>query len=118
MNYGQTKKDLDISAPNKKQNFKTYLFAAYKKIVGNDQNRIGTVEIEDLRREVALTMFQKHNAILTEMQFDRLLSELSKTGDDYVITLGRSMGADEKLYHYQGKYYQSIFIRFLTKDEV
>jgi hypothetical protein len=116
-NYESIKKDLDVTAPEKTTNFKPYLFVCYKKIVF-DQKGIGTISIEDLRRAVAVTMYQKDRTILTERQFDQLLSELPKMGGDYVITLGRSMGADEKLYYYQGKYYQSLFIRTLTKEEV
>lgn len=115
--YEQTKKDLEIAAPAKSEHFKDFLFVSYKKLVF-EQKGIGTVEIEDLRREIAISMYNKQKAILTERQFDRLLSELPKMDADYVITLGRSMGADEKLYFYQGKYYQTLFIRSLANEEV
>ena len=78
------------------------------------QKGIRTVEMEELRRGIAIRMFEKHNMVFTESQFDILLSELPKSSVDYVITFGRSMGADEKLLYFQGKYYQSIFIRFMT----
>lgn len=115
MHFEQSKKDLDITVPEKKDTFSSLLIASYKKIVNREQEGVGTVEIEDLRRELAITTFQNNKLILTENQFDKLLSEQPKTTTDYVITLGRSMGADEKLYYYQGKYYQTIFVRFLAK---
>lgn len=112
----KTEEDLDTSIKEKKEHFQSILFNSYKKAVFV-QKGIGTVELDDLRRETSLAMYKKHKVILTERQFDNLLSDLPKTSDHYVITLGRSMGADEKLYLFQGKYYQTMFVRFLNKEE-
>ncbi|MBI2757999.1 MAG: hypothetical protein HYX49_04905 [Chloroflexi bacterium] len=116
-NLQRTKKDLDITALYKRENFQSLLFTSYKKIVF-EQKGMSTVEIDNLRKETSVSMYEKHKVLLTERQFDGLLSELPKVSNKYVMTLGRSMGADEKLYFYQGKYYQTLFIRFLTAEEV
>jgi hypothetical protein len=108
--FSQAKQDLDYQIAEKKENFKTFLFSGYKKIVFEQQG-MGTVEIENLRTEVALSFHKKLNVILTEKQFDALLSDLPKTSDNHIISLGRSMGADEKLFFFQGKYYQTLLIR-------
>jgi len=117
INIERTKGDLDITAHVKSSTFQPILFISYRKIVF-EQKGIRTVEIDNLRRETSERMYTKYKEVLTERQFDGLLSELPKASDNYVITLGRSMGADEKLYFYQGKYYQTLFIRFLIPEEV
>jgi hypothetical protein len=117
INLEKTNRDLDITVQDKSKNFQSVLFTSYKKIVF-EQKGVGTVELDNLRQETSERMYNKYKVVLTEKQFDRLLSELPKVSDKYVITLGRSMGADEKLYYYQGKYYQTLFIRFLTSEEV
>ncbi|MDP1713611.1 MAG: hypothetical protein Q8L41_02605 [Anaerolineales bacterium] len=117
MNLERTNGDLDITAHDKSRNFQSLLFASYRKIVF-EQKGIGTVELDNLRQETSVQLYKKYKVVLTERQFNKLLSELPKASDKYVIALGRSMGADEKLYFYQGKYYQTLFIRFLTPEEV
>lgn len=114
-NYYRAMVDINHNIQEKKENFKSILLKSYKKIV-HSQTGLGTVEIEALREATALSFYSKYNLLVTEKQFDALLSSMPKTTDDYVITLGRSMGADEKLFVYQGKYYQTIFVRDLTSS--
>lgn len=111
-NYIKSLKDLD-PGKDKKENFDQHLIKAYKKIVFS-QNGLGTVEIENLRESVSFILYNKYDEVLTERQFDILLTEFPKSTSEYVVTLGRSMGADEKLFKYQGKYYQTLFVRFLN----
>jgi hypothetical protein len=106
------KTDLNPYSREKSDRFKSILFSNYKKIVFK-QGGIGTIEIEELRKEMALSMSKELNILLTEKQFDVLLSEFPKMTEEYTITFGRSMGADEKLFVYQGKYYQTLLVRFL-----
>ena len=99
-------------ADYKKKNslFKKLLFLSYKKLVQREKGK-QSHPIEDLRAEMALTILSEHKQILTEKQFDELLARFPKTSPDYLVSFGRPMGADEKLFHYDGKYYQTIAIR-------
>lgn len=101
----------DTDASDKLEYFRENFFAAYKKTVV-EQKGIKTVEIEYLRKEVAIRAYDQYRLLVTEKQFDVLLGRLPKTSDQYTITFGRSMGAEEKLFFFQGKYYQTVSVRF------
>ena len=77
-----------------------------------EQKGVRTVEIENLRKELAISAYKQSNFLITENQFDALLEQIPKTTDKYTITFGRSIGADEKLFSYQGKFFQTVFLRF------
>jgi hypothetical protein len=112
------RRTLADSAPNKqpkKQLFVDNFLLLYKKIV-HDQNGITTVEIESLRKSLALCIFYLSDELLTEMQFDNLLIDFPKSTREYLITFGRSMGAEEKLFSYQGRYYQTLLVRFVSQQ--
>lgn len=107
----QTRNDVDANTSEKRESFEKNLFKAYRRIVF-EQLGIKTVEIEHLRRELAVRAYEQSHLLITEKQFDVLLKGLPKASDEYTIAFGRSMGADEKLFFFQGKYYQTVSIRF------
>lgn len=71
------------------------------------------VDIADLRESVALR-FLDDGVILTEDQFDDLLSELPFATEKYIISFGSSMGAG-KLFEHEGRYYRTLVIRMLKE---
>lgn len=107
----QTRNDIDVDTSEKRESFSPSFFKAYRKIVV-EQSGIKTVEIERLRKELAVRAYRQSHLLITEKQFDVLLKGLPKASDEYTIAFGRSMGADEKLFFFQGKYYQTVSIRF------
>lgn len=60
--------------------------------------------------------YARHNLIVTEEQFDELLRGVKFATDDYIISLGRAMGAEEKLFKHEDNYYRTVSIRFLNKE--
>ena len=106
-----TRNDTNPYQQDKGETFRDLFFRCYKRIVV-EQGGINTVEIELLRKELALRAYQQKRLLITEKQFDELLERLPKTTNEYTITFGRSMGADEKLFHFKNQFFQTIFIRF------
>ena len=74
------------------------------------------MDIVDLREYVALSFYRKENKILTESQFDNKLALLPLVTNDYVISLGHPMGAEEKLFAYKGDYYRTLSITLFDKE--
>ena len=107
-----TQMKIDLSTKNKERYFKNIFFDTYNKLLRKQEN-VPIVDIEDLRREAAGELYQRRNLILTESQFDFLLRRISFITKKYMISLGRSMGADEKLFEYKDNYYRTVSIRFL-----
>jgi hypothetical protein len=105
--------DLDLST--KKTEFEKIFFEAYKSIFKKQEN-IPIVDIPDIRAEVASVFYDKHNLVVTENQFDELLRSIKFATDNYIVSLGRAMGAEEKLLVYEGSYYRTISVRFLNKE--
>lgn len=101
----------DSNSLKKKKLFKELLFISYQGLVSHAKG-IRSHGIDDLRAEVALNLLNKYDVVLTDKQFDELLLRFPKTTSKYLISFGRPMGADEKLFLYDGKYYQTISIRF------
>ncbi len=97
----------------KARSFKKLFITSYQQLVARTRG-MQSHPIENLRELMALTMLSKHKQILTERQFDALLAEFPKTTPEYLISFGRPMAADEKLFFYNGKYYQTISIRFFS----
>lgn len=108
-----TRNDTNPYEQDKGETFRELFFRCYKRIV-SEQGGINTVEIELLRKELALRAYHQKRLLITEKQFDELLERLPKTTSEYTITFGRSMGADEKLFHFQNQFFQTIFIRFYS----
>jgi len=110
----QVEKDLDINT--KKDEFEKVFFEAYKSIL-KKQGNIPIIDIPDIRTEVVTAFYARHNLIVTEEQFDELLRGVKFATDDYIISLGRAMGAEEKLFKHEDNYYRTVSIRFLNKEE-
>jgi len=113
MHLAQTRNDIDASVPKKRKGFDENFLKVYKRIVV-EQNGIRTVEVEHLRKDLATRVYGQSRLLITEKQFDALLKEFPKISDQYTITFGHSMGADEKLFFFQGQYYQTVSIRFYS----
>lgn len=106
-NLTQAKSDLN---PGKKEKFfKEYLFKCYSSFLA--PYSAGIVDIADLRTEVALQIYLEKREILTEIQFDNLLRKLPIVTDEYIISLGQPMGAEEKLFKYGENYYRTMSIK-------
>lgn len=112
-NLAQAKSDLDFK--KKKGFFKEYFFKSYSILASRSA---GIVDITDLRSEVALQIYLEKREILTETQFDNLLRELPIITNEYIISLGRPMGAEEKLFKYGEDYYKTLSIKKFRKKEV
>ena len=103
--------DVNPLSPTKAEAFEDLVIGEYRKLVSG-QKGVKTLEIEELRRAVVTQAYRRGRAIITEKQFDTLLSRLPPDTSSYTIGFGRSMGADEKLFYHKGKYFQTITIRF------
>jgi hypothetical protein len=111
---GRARQDLDPKLGGKARRFVPSLLRAYKRLV-HQQAGNRDIEINSIRTQVAVDMYQELGALFTEHQFDILLSETPKTTRQYSLSFGRSMGAEEKLFTFNGKYYQTISIRDLRQ---
>lgn len=109
----QVEKDLDIST--KKDKFEKIFFEAYRSIFKKQEN-IPIVDMPDIRTAVAIAFYTRHNLIITEKQFDEMLRGVKFATDEYIISLGRAMGAEEKIFKHENNYYRTISIRFLNKE--
>ena len=109
-NYEQAEKELNVKS--KHRSFRKILLEEYKSTPLYET--AGIVDIPLLRQRVAVKYFDK-NMILTESQFDELLGKLPLVTEDYVISLGQPMGAEEKLFHYRGNYYRTLSITFFEE---
>lgn len=108
-NRKQAVYELDTSNENIEQ-FRTLLFDEYFRL---GKNTAGIVDIADLRASIASTMLVKEQKIVTEGVFDNLLRSIPFATEDYLISLGRPMGAEEKLFGYKRNYYRTISIEHL-----
>ncbi len=104
--YSKALKDIDYHTKSKNK-FKELLLGAYKSL-GRDSGDV--VSILDLRKLVGFN-FLALGEIVTENQFDQLLSDIPHTTSKYIISFGSPMGG-EKLFKYRNSYYKTITIRF------
>jgi len=102
---------LDTLALQKKSRFRDLLFEAYKSFPFRDT--AGIVDIAELRETTSILFYDKNNEILTEAQFDALLRTLPLITKKFIISLGQTMGAEEKLLKLGRDYYRTISIEFL-----
>ena len=109
----QVEKDLDIST--KRDKFEEVFFETYKSIFKKQEN-VPIVDIPDIRTAVAVAFYTRHNLVITEKQFDEMLRGVKFATDEYIISLGRAMGAEEKTFKHENNYYRMISIRFLNKE--
>jgi hypothetical protein len=105
----------ELNYKTKKKFFKQYLFNVYKEL---SLKSAGIVDIEDLRGEVALKVLKVRKEIITEEQFDNLLRVTPLVTDEYIVSLGQPMGAEEKLFELGGQYYRTLSIKFFDSKEV
>jgi len=110
-NYYQTIKDVDVKLKNI-EIFEKCFFDAYFNL---SKAAAGVVDIVDLREKVSMKMLKQHKLILTENQFDDMLRQLLFQIDNYVISLGKPMGAREKLFEYKGNYFKTIIVDVTKK---
>ena len=98
----------DLNYDKKKEYFFEYLFKSYKKLVSQGST---IVDIEDIRRELGINILKDKMKVVTEKQFDNLLRDFPLVTDDYIISLGKPMGSEEKLFNYNNSYYRTISIK-------
>lgn len=111
--YSRFKKaENDLNWQPKLSLFKRLLFESYLSLFGKSA---GIVDIADVREYVALSSYRERKKVLTEHRFDELLNSLPLVTDDYVISLGHPMGAEEKLFVYKGDYYRTLSITFFKE---
>jgi len=105
----QAQADLDITS--KRRSFKRLLFTASSELIQH-QSGVRSVDMDEVRERVATLAYKEESFIITKDQFDTLLREIPHITEDYAITFGRSMGPEENLFVLDGRYYQTISIRF------
>jgi len=105
--FCQTLKDMDVNLKDP-MTFKKYFFETYFEL---SKDSAGVVAIVNLRDKVSIKMLKEHKVILTEEQFDKMLRNSLFETDEYIISLGKPMGAREKLFEYKGNYFGTVFIR-------
>jgi hypothetical protein len=110
-NQLKAKEDTNPRTAAKRGLFSRLFISIYQDVVIH-QRGIRTVELELLRRELALRAYGESGELITGRQFDALLTDFPKTSDDYTLTFGRSMGREEKLFQLRGKFFQTVAIRF------
>lgn len=101
----------DINANDKKKLFIDLLFEGYKSFSYRDT--AGIIDIAELRESVSRLFYCKYKKLLTEDQFDKLLSTFPLITKKYIISLGHTMGAEEKLFKLKGEYYRTLSINIL-----
>ncbi len=107
--------EIDLDMETKKDKFEKLFFDAYKSIFKKQEN-VPIVDIADIRTAVSTAFYSNHNLIVTERQFDVMLGGIKFATDEYIISLGRAMGAEEKTFIHENNYYRTISIRFLNKE--
>ncbi|MBA7716233.1 hypothetical protein ES703_125301 [subsurface metagenome] len=96
------------------ENFKSYFFKAYFELA---EKSAGIVDIPDLRERVSIRVLRVHKMILTEDQFDKMLRDILFKTDEYIISLGKPMGAREKLFEYKGDYFRTLLVKNRKREE-
>jgi len=110
--YNQILSDVDVDNKSM-EDFKKYLFKAYFEL---SKKTAGIIDIADLRENVALKLLRENKIILTENQFDEMLRKIPFATDDYIISFGRPMGAEEKLFKRNGNYFRTLSIKFFRRE--
>jgi hypothetical protein len=110
-NLSDARMDLEV-APKRPLFLKT-LLDEYRRLP--TQESAGIVDIVVIREKVASNYYDKRSMVLSEAQFDELLRNTPLVSDEYVISLGQPMGAEEKLFSLKGNYYRTIAITIYDK---
>ncbi len=106
VNRKKAAQDLDIASLDSEE-FRMTLFEEYAKLATNSA---GIVDITDLRVSVASVSLNEKLELITENMFDNMLRSIPFATDHYLISFGRSMGAEEKLFRYEEAHYRTITI--------
>ena len=110
--HNQILSDVDVNNKSM-EDFKKYFFKAYFEL---SKETAGIIDIADLRENVALKLLRENKIILTENQFDEMLRKIPFATDDYIISFGRPMGAEEKLFERNGNYFRTLSIKFFGRE--
>lgn len=105
----------DLDHQSKCRGFSDVLFRSYRELV-REQHQVDVVDIADLRCVVARHYCRQRASILTERQFDTLLRNVPITTDEYLISFGKPMGPEEKLFELKGRYYRTLSVRALGRQ--
>lgn len=111
VNRKKAAQDLDIASLDSEE-FRMTMFEEYAKLATDSA---GIVDITDLRVSVASVSLNRKLGLITENMFDNLLRSIPFATDYYLISFGRPMGAEEKLFRYEEDHYRTITI-MLLKD--
>lgn len=106
VNRKKATQDLDIASLDSEV-FRMTMFEEYAKLA---MDSAGIVDITDLRVSVASVSLNEKLELITENMFDNLLRSIPFATDHYLISFGRSMGAEEKLFRYEEDHYRTITI--------
>ena len=106
-----TEKDLNVS--QKQRNFESIFLKSYKNLITDD---LGIIKINKLRKETSLTFYHQFNEIVTETQFDKMLTNMPHVTESYIISFGEPIGTDEKLFKYNDRYFKTLNIKFFKGD--
>jgi hypothetical protein len=112
INFNSAAQDLSIN--EKAPFFVKMLLASYSAL--HEYGTSGMVDIVDLRNSLAASYLREYHMILTKEQIDMLLDQTPKIANNYIMTLGQAMGAEEQLFNYRGKYYRTINIKLLREE--
>lgn len=110
--YRETLRDADMKMKNNEA-FKRYFFAGYAEL---GKSSAGVVDIVDMRQIVSVSMLRELKVILTEDQFDEMLGSIPFETSEYIISFGKPMGAQEKLFKYRNSYFRTLFIKTLKRE--
>lgn len=110
--HNQILSDVDVNNKSM-EDFKKYFFKAHFEL---SKETAGIIDIADLRENVALKLLRENKIILTENQFDEMLRKIPFATDDYIISFGRPMGAEEKLFKRNGNYFRTLSIKFFRRE--
>lgn len=106
-NMTQTLKDIDASL-NEMASFRRQFLDSYFEL---GRNSAGIVDIAELREAVSIALLRNRRVILAEKQFDQMMRNIILEANEYIVSLGKPMGARDKLFERNGEYFRTVFIR-------
>ena len=108
-NKTQAEKDIDHNKIDL-NTFTNILFETYKELA---KDNVGIIKIEEIRKRCCVKFIKSEN-IVTEFQFDEMLRKIPFEGDTYLFSLGKPMGAQEKLFEFKNNYYNTLHVKFYS----
>ncbi len=106
------KAEKDLNIGDKEKQFETVFLKAYKNLLTDN---LGIIRISRLREETSKIFYSEFNQVITENQFDLLLSKMPHVTNEYILSFGEPIGADEKLFNYHGRYFKTLNIKFFKR---